>query len=103
MPIQTCSVTVTDFGGIRHTVEVTAESLFEAAAAGIAVFRGAPWIEEIGPGTRLEVEVRSPTVRHAVTVLQIQKWLELGINTPSETLRKKKVGELLRRSSPKAR
>jgi hypothetical protein len=43
---ETCLVTVTDVRGIRHTVEVQAESLFEAAA--------------------LEVRVHEPAVTHAL-------------------------------------
>lgn len=100
MAVQTCSVTVTDISGIRHTVEVSAESLFEAAAQAIAIFRKAPWMDEVGPATRLEVEVRNPSVRHAVTVMQIEKWVEAGRNAPAETVRRKKVADLLRREAP---
>lgn len=92
-------MSVTDFSGIRHTVEVSAESLFEAAAQATAIFRKAPWMDEVGPGTRLDVEVRGPAVRHSVTVLQIQNWLHGGRNTLAETLRRKKVADLLRPQS----
>jgi hypothetical protein len=58
-------VTITDSRGIKHSVEVTAESLFEAGVLAIGTLRKAGWIEESpGPGTRLEIEVREPSVTH---------------------------------------
>lgn len=41
VPIRSCRVTVQDLDGITHTVEVTAESLYEAVAQGLAA-PGAP-------------------------------------------------------------
>jgi len=37
--------------------------------------------EEIGPATRLEVEVRSATTRHVVTVGRVLRWTEDGDHT----------------------
>ena len=50
----------TDVRGIRHTAEVEAESLYEAAVQGIRRLNQDPWIERIGPGTKLDIEVREP-------------------------------------------
>ena len=46
--------------GVRHTEEVQAESLFEAAILGVRTFKGDPWVEQVGPATVLEIEVREP-------------------------------------------
>ena len=81
--VRTCSVTLTDTQGLRHSVDVTAESLFEAAATALAIFKKNGWTDPIGSAARLEVEVREPGVKHTVTVLQIQRWLQGA--TPSPT------------------
>jgi ATP-dependent exoDNAse (exonuclease V) beta subunit len=60
VPLRICAVSFADVRGIRHTVEVQAESLFEAAILGVRTFRGDPWIEHIGPATVLDIEVREP-------------------------------------------
>lgn len=75
MSAKSCSVGLTDPQGIRHTVEVTAESLFEAAAIALAAFKKSGWTDPVGSAARLEVEVRELPVRHTVSVLQIQRWL----------------------------
>jgi hypothetical protein len=62
--------------GIRHTAEVTADSLFEAAVLAPQAFRASGWVEGVGVATRLEVEVRAATTRHVVTVGQLQRWTE---------------------------
>ena len=43
--LRVCAVSFADVRGIRHTVEVQAESLFEAAILGVRTFKGDPWIE----------------------------------------------------------
>ena len=37
--------------GVAHTVEVTAESLYEAVAQGLASLRGREWVARITRGT----------------------------------------------------
>jgi hypothetical protein len=54
--IRVCSVSFTDHRGVRHSVEVQAESLFEAAVLAIQIFRQDPWLERVGPATVLDVE-----------------------------------------------
>ena len=34
------------------------------------------WMGQVGPATRVEVEVKEPTVTHVLSVQQIQRWLE---------------------------
>jgi hypothetical protein len=59
----------------RHSVEVTAESLFEAGVLAVSAFRKAGWVEEVpGLASRLEIEVREPAVKHTVTLAQLQRW-----------------------------
>jgi hypothetical protein len=62
-------VSVSDLEGIEHTVEVTAATLYEAAAAALAAFRDDEWVEQIGNGlTTVSVSVQQPAVEHHVRV-----------------------------------
>lgn len=74
MPLRSCAVTFTDPRGVKHTVEVVAESLFEAAVLGVQVLRKDGWIEGmLGATTKIDVEVREPVTRHTVTMQQIER------------------------------
>lgn len=95
MAIRTCSVTITDARGVRHTVDVTAESLFEAAVLALTMFRTDGWTETVGLATKLEVEVRNPAVRHSVSILQIQRWIQGATSSPNERVRKDRLARLL--------
>jgi hypothetical protein len=84
MPVRACAVTFTDSRGSLHTVDVSAESLFEAAVLGVAALRRSGFMEEApGPGTRLQIEVREPVARHTVSVQQVQRWLDEWGTNPS--------------------
>jgi len=48
--LRTCSVSCTDLRGCEHIVEVTADSLYEAVARGLRVFRENDWVDDIGRG-----------------------------------------------------
>jgi hypothetical protein len=91
-----CVVSFVDTEGIRHTVEVEAESLFEAAVLGMRVFKQHDC--EPGPITRLEVEIRS-SVTHTVTPKRIHQWLNGGARSPKEAVMKGHLRELLGLSS----
>jgi hypothetical protein len=45
-----CRISCVDLGGIEHTVEVTADSLYEAVVQALRIFRDNDWIENIGRG-----------------------------------------------------
>ena len=63
--------------GIRHSVEVAAESLYEAAALAVQEFRRHPWSDGIEPGTmtKLEVNIKSPMTTHEVNIRQLENWV----------------------------
>ena len=94
---RTCVVSFVDSEGIRHSIEVAAESLYEAAALGIREFRRHPWTEGMEPGamTHLAVSVKSPAVTHEVTIRQLERWAGGGAKSPREILLKSRVRELL--------
>ena len=95
MPPKTCTVTVTDVRGSRHSVEILAESVFEAAALGLKLLRDDGWVDKPGPATRLEIQAKTPAVRHEVSVQQIQRWLEGSSISPNEMVRKAKLKSML--------
>jgi hypothetical protein len=47
MPVRSCRVTIRDLDGVSHTVEVTAGSLYEAIAQGLATLRRNEWVAGI--------------------------------------------------------
>jgi len=91
-PVASCIVSFVDFDGIRHSVEVHAEGLYEASVLALFAFRK----HELEPGglTQLEVEVRS-SVRHTLTVTKVHEWLQRGVRTPKEAVLKERLRALL--------
>lgn len=95
MNLRTCAVSFRDHRGIRHTVDVQAESLFEAAVLAVQQFRQDPWLERIGPATVLDVEVRQPATRHAVSLQQVERWLAGATPNPMEASKKARLKMIL--------
>jgi hypothetical protein len=85
-----------DDRGIRHSVDVKAETLFEAAAAGIAIFKQDESGEDVALGTPFDVEVRAPAVRHQLTMMQIRRWCDGVAMSPDEVLKRNRVRALLK-------
>jgi hypothetical protein len=94
---RTCIVSFVDSEGIRHSIEVAAESLYEAAALAVREFRRHRWTDGMEPGamTHLAVSVKSPAVTHEVTIRQLERWAGGGAKSPREILLKSRVRELL--------
>jgi hypothetical protein len=95
MAVRTCAVSFVDHRGILHTAEVSAESLYEAAVLAVRTFRSDPWIERFGPGVTLDVEIREPSTTHAITLQQVERWLEGTTTNPLEATKKAKLKNLL--------
>jgi hypothetical protein len=91
MPLRLCSVGFKSATGVSHSVDVEAETLYEAAALGLARLKKDGWIEGLGPGTRLEIHVREPGSHHALSVQQVQRWIDSVNASPGETLKKGEV------------
>jgi hypothetical protein len=97
MPTRVCTVSMTDSQGVRHTVEVTAESLFEAAAVGLAEIKQADWVGRPAKATKLEIAVVAPVVTHTLTVEHVEKWLGGVTTSPADRIRKDKLKAALLR------
>ncbi len=87
-----CIVSFVDLDGIRHSVEVDAEGLYEASVLGLCAFRK----HELEPGglAQLEVEVLN-SVKHTLTVTKVREWLQRGVRTPKEAVLKERLRALL--------
>lgn len=95
MPLRACTVSFVGPGGVRHAVDVTAESLYEAAIVGVSLLRQDGWPDAIAPGTEIQIQVRSPATTHSVTLAQLRRWCEGIAASPEEILRKRKLRALL--------
>jgi hypothetical protein len=95
MTVRVCSVSFSDVRGIRHETEVEAESLYEAAVLAVRRFRNDPWIERVGDATVLDVEVREPSTKHAISLRQVERWLAGATTNPTESMKKAKLKNLL--------
>jgi hypothetical protein len=90
--MSTCFVSFTDQDGVRHSVEVEADSLYEATVKAIVVFRRCDC--EPGLMTKLEVEVRTSIV-HSLTRKRLEEWLKQGARSPKEAITKDRLKEML--------
>lgn len=89
-----CVVSFLDTDGLRHSVEVEAEGLYEAAVLGLAAFKKHD-IELSANGLHtLDVEVRS-SITHSVPVRKVYQWLQQGVRTPKEAVLKERLRGLL--------
>ncbi|HET9402652.1 MAG TPA: hypothetical protein VFO34_17025 [Candidatus Acidoferrales bacterium] len=96
MAAKSCRVTLRDSDGIAHTAEVTAETLFEAVALGLAALRRHEWIEGIHHSSGLvKVSVADVRVEHEVMLKDFLSWLESLGKFPREIVRRQKVRAIL--------
>jgi hypothetical protein len=95
VPTRICTVSFVDARGIRHAVDVQAESLYEAVVLGVSTLRTDPWIERVGRSTTLDVEVREPGTRHSITLQQVERWLDGVTSSPLEASKKAKLRVLM--------
>jgi hypothetical protein len=68
---------------------------YEAAALGVSALRESGWADAVALGTELEVQVREPPTCHRITVEQIHRWRDGVAVSPDETLKKRRLKQLL--------
>jgi hypothetical protein len=94
----TCRVSFTDGANMTHTVTVSASSLFEAAALGLAEFKRSGFaLANVGGATRLTISVELPAATHTVAIARLQSWLNSNGKTPREQARKVTLRQILER------
>jgi len=96
MSISKCIVRLKDCHNTEHSVEVYAESLYEAVLRGLSRLQDVRW-ESNGDETikRVEVEIHQEPTRHIVDVPKLLKWVEEKSTYPAQETRKEKLRKLL--------
>jgi hypothetical protein len=89
VPLKDCRVVMTDPQGVKRSVQVTADTLFEAAALAVYAFKKDGFTDFIA--NVFEVEIREPVVKHQVSVGQLRKWLDGTVSDPRERMRRDKL------------
>ena len=95
--LKTCRVSCVDLRGIEHAVEVSANSLYEAVAQALGIFRDNEWVEGVGRSqTPICVKAKHPEIEHTVRVQDFERWLQTAARSPAEMVLKNRLRELLR-------
>src|SRR5580765_8115751 len=95
MAMRSCRVTIQDLDGVAHTVEVTASTLYEAVAQGLAAIRGHEWVAGVSEGRAVKVSVADVRVEHEVKLGDFTRWLETRGRSPREVMQRQKIREIL--------
>ena len=96
MPVRSCKVSVKDLEGVSHTVEVSATTLYEAVALGMAAIRTDDWVNGIAQGLNaVKVRVTNVSVEHEVRLMDFTKWLDRSGGSPREISDRKRIRSIL--------
>jgi hypothetical protein len=97
MAEKTCRFAIRDGKGVEHALRVSADSLYEAVAKGIAEIRYREWVEDLSldSGTVKVTVLSEARVDHTVDLADFQKWLsEKGVTSPRDMIQRSKVKEI---------
>lgn len=96
MPVRSCRVSIADLEGVVHSVEVTASTLYEAVALGMAAVRNEEWANGIALGLNsVKVRVTSVPIEHEVLLKDFTKWLDKPGGSPREVSDRKRIKTIL--------
>ena len=94
--LRTCTVAVRDIRDVEHSVEVTAETLYETIATALAALQQDNWVGEIGQEfTTVAVLVPQPPIKHEVRMKDFLSWLGRQGRSPAEVMLKQKLEKIL--------
>jgi hypothetical protein len=98
MAVRSCRVTCRDAQGVEHTVEVSAQTLYEAVAQALRVFREDDWTDspERKPST-IVVKIKQPEIEHRLRIQDFETWLDSAGKSPAEMALKSRLRDILRR------
>lgn len=72
--------------GIKHSVDVTAGAVVEAAALGVSLLRPGQLVGCHRPGTSIDVRATQPATTHSIALIQIRRWCD-GVGVRPEEIR----------------
>jgi hypothetical protein len=85
-----------EFPSTEHSVEVYAESLYEAVLRGLGRLQEVGWESNADETIqRVEVEIHQEPTRHIVDVPKLLKWVQEDSGYPAQRTRKAKLRKLL--------
>jgi hypothetical protein len=103
MSVRSCRVTIRDLEGVDHTVQVTASTLYEAVALGLASLRREDWVGAIPEGLNaVRVSVMNIPIEHSVNLRDFNAWLRRDGGTPRERTDRHRVRDILGLSAARA-
>jgi|SRR5271163_3331229 len=99
MPVRTCRVSCWDAQGVEYAARVAAQSLYEAVAQALRVFREDDWSEgpDCGPAS-VVVSINQPQVEHRVRIKDFENWLELAGKNPARDGAQEPLRDIIGRS-----
>jgi len=101
MLVRSCHVTIRDVEGVDHVTQVTASTLYEAVALGLASLRGEEWVSAISEGLNaVRVSVTNVPVEHCVKIQDFNTWLRRDGGTPRERADRSRIREILGIGTP---
>jgi hypothetical protein len=88
MAVRSCRVSYLDSGGIEHTVQVSAQTLYEAVAQALRAFRDQPWCDHDLRQSAASVLVKNapPQIEHRVKISDFEAWLACAGKSPVEAI-----------------
>jgi phosphoribosylformimino-5-aminoimidazole carboxamide ribonucleotide (ProFAR) isomerase len=96
MSVRSCRVTIQNADGLSHTAVVTADTLYEAVAQGLAALRKSEWVEGIQEQFGVvKVSVADVRVEHQVKIADFMKWLERPGRTPRDVSQRHRIRAIL--------
>lgn len=97
MAVRTCKVTFADARGIEHAVQVSAQSLYEAVAQALRVFREFDWCDEDlrRSAASVVVKVTPAAIEHRVKISDFEAWLESSGKSPAEMSLKSRLRDIV--------
>jgi hypothetical protein len=97
MAARTCQVTCLDAEDIEHTVQVTAQTLYEAVAQALRVFREHDWCDRDlrASAASIVVKIAQPEIEYRVCIRDFASWLESVGKSPAEMLLKQRLREIV--------
>jgi hypothetical protein len=96
--IRTCKVSCFDTRGVENTVQVTAQSLYEAVAQALRVLREDDWSEDPNRGpASVVVAIGHPEVEHKVRIKDFEKWLDSAARSPADMALKSRLRNIVGR------
>jgi hypothetical protein len=99
MAVRSCKVTYLDSGGIEHTVEVSAQTLYEAIAQALRIFREHQWCDRDlrDSAASVMVKISPPAIEHRVKISDFEAWLASAGKSPAEMSLKSRLRDIVER------